>query len=610
MSRIKRLDPKLIDQIAAGEVVERPASVLKELLENAIDAQSTTITVRIALGGTRLIEVQDNGVGISHEDMSLALDPHTTSKIRTVDDLSSVTTLGFRGEALASLSSVSKLTILSLENSGTKAYEITSTGGEKSEMFVTSRNTGTTVTVEDLFYNVPARKKFLKTPKTEYRKLLDIFIPTAIINPHIHFVFESDGRKVYNFPAIKDVQRGIVHPQRLQEVIKNVNFVNLFYDGEDITVGGAVSHPKHGTLRTSNRYVFVNGRPVWDSGIVKSVTLGTSRFVPEGTKLPFAITVTMPSSQLDVNVHPRKAEVRFANPFRVYSAVERAVKSAFEKDLGKMKMGVNEDKEYHRFRKNGVVSQLKTVDHENFGTGKNYNVKESLQFSKMIIQDSADHGKSIQPGLEDATSVEASIKPRITEDQISKATQFLGRYIVASIRKELWIIDQHAAAERIRFEKLLDEYGQRKVEVQQLLTPIEIDASEQDCIFVEEQKKVLQGLGYLVEVKSGKVLVTGVPLVLSSGDNSAMFKKIVEDLQKYEDFVDKERHLKEKYRNSIIATLACHSSVRMNRRLSDVESLDIIRSLFSCSNSYSCPHGRPIVWRLSIGDVDSHFDRQ
>ncbi len=604
MPKIRKLEPNVVDQIAAGEVVDRPASVLKELLENAIDSGATKITVKVVEAGIKKIEVQDNGCGIEKEDLEIALDSHTTSKIETIEDLANVMTLGFRGEALSSIASVAVVTIQSMPSAALEnhvANEIVASDGKTSKVSATTRDIGTTVRVENLFYNVPARHKFLKTPKTEYTKLLEVFIPIVIINPQIHFVMESDGKVVYNLPLVEKSERGMIHPQRLTQILKKYQFVNLFYDGDGVTVGGVVAHPKHHAAKVGNQYVFVNGRAIWDNGIAKAVTLGANRFIPDGHKVPFAVAINIAQDQVDVNVHPRKAEVRFANPYRVYSAVENAVKKAYESTLQ-----MNEsDKEFSRFRTsaNSVDSTPSFVssprEQQNFGQNKRYGVEQSLRFSRMLL---ADSGKDIS----DEQPVQHL---NYANDREISARQFLGRYIIASFGEKLLIVDQHAAAERIRFEKLLDQYAGRGIEIQQILAPISVELDKSHMAFLEENQEIMKNLGYDFKLIGDNVEIIGVPSIIAQADHGKLFEELIEEIKDLGEISDAEGHLKDKYRDSIIATLACHSSVRMNQRVSDIEAASLVRELMKCRNSYSCPHGRPVMWELTKREIDVHFDR-
>jgi DNA mismatch repair protein MutL len=628
MGKIQTLSKDVINHIAAGEVVERPASVLKELIENAIDSGASKITVSVRDGGIKKVEVADDGSGISEDDLDIAVESHSTSKISGIDDLSKIETLGFRGEALASITAVSKTEIITATDDEAGARALAVDGGEKGNIEQRSRDRGTTVTVTDLFYNVPARRKFLKTPSTEYRKIIETFYPIVLVHPEIHFVLESNGKVVKNLPAVQDASSGTLHPQRVGELFPDLDLVELFYDGNGITVGGFTAHPSHQRKSTRDRYIFVNGRPIWDSGIAKSASIGMARFIPDGTKVPFFISVTVPFDQVDVNVHPQKSEVRFANPYRIYSAVESAVKRSFEDTLGKVVGKYADSQLSRRFRQDGVVSagsdedrQGKQVprqsrDDHDWSPPPRYDVEKSLAFSKMILEESGD--MSMDAGRDDFNqdasqrdeeSRDHEFQGRIEVEGEIHAEQFLNRYIVAQIEDALFVIDQHAAAERIRFETLLNDHKDKGIEVQSLMLPVSIALAETEALFVEEMSGIFKELGFDIRVDGETVSLSGIPAILSSGDHEALFRSVLADLQEYDEIGSKKKVLEDEYRDSLIATMACHSSVRMNQRLNQKEAESIVRDLLKCKNSYSCPHGRPIVWKITQEEIDRHFNR-
>jgi len=432
---------------------------------------------------------------------------------------------------------------------------VTSTGGEKtaasieisegvrSSVSSVGRERGTTVTIKNLFQSVPARRKFLKLPQTEYRKIVETFFPIALIHPEIHFLFESEGKVVYNLPAVHSASSGALHPQRVKELLPNLEFIELFYDGEGIIVGGFAGHPRHQGPKVGTRYVFVNSRPIWDGGVARSVETGASRFISQGMKIPFLISLNMPYAQIDVNVHPRKQEVRFANPYRVFTAVESAVKRSFQDSL-REELLEKEDESVSRLRRGGVVSSF-GVSEENeqfmkttsdgghrFGRPSRQAVEESLSFSKMILNDSneareydSSNGQSV---LDQVPSGNVSESDAL--DYVS-ARQFLGRYIVAEAKGALMIVDQHAAAERIRYEKLLCDYAADGVESQALMLPVEFSVSDAEALFVEEIRDVIAAFGYTVLVQGSKISISSVPLVIATGNHEHIFREILQDLQ-------------------------------------------------------------------------------
>ncbi|MCC7304239.1 DNA mismatch repair endonuclease MutL, partial [bacterium] len=330
MSEIKRLNQQTINQIAAGEVVERPASVVKELMENAIDAGATQIDVIITDGGLTKIEIKDNGKGILTEDLSTALERYATSKLTTSEDLESINTYGFRGEALAAISAISKTTILTTRNGSTNS--ITSNNGNLSKITPGSRSQGTTIVIENLFESVPARQKFMKSADTEYKYILKTFTQFALLNGKIHFTLTNNGKEVYNLPS-SEIE--LLPKERVAKIysLNPSELLPIQHEEYGIKVQGYLVHPKLLTSNSKFLVSFINNRPVEDKGIFKAMQQGISDFVPDFFKPTGIVSVSLSSEQVDVNVHPRKTEVKLINPFRVYAAVTHAVKASLQTNL-------------------------------------------------------------------------------------------------------------------------------------------------------------------------------------------------------------------------------------------------------------------------------------
>lgn len=620
MNSIFELSTDLVNHIAAGEVVDRPSSVLKELLENALDAGATKVSIRVKKGGIDLIEIADNGSGIDRDDLEVIASPHSTSKVFELEDLERIDTLGFRGEALASIAAVSKMTIVTEKTGDRTASSVEIVNGVRSQVGSASRERGTTVSVRNLFQKIPARQKFLKLPPTEYRKLVELFIPLALVHPEVHFVFESDGKVVYNLPRVDTALTRSLHPQRVKELFPHLVLVDVFYDGEGMIVGGFAGHPKHQSHKVDARYIYVNGRSIWDNGIARAVIAGAARFIPEGMKIPFFITLSIPHGSVDVNVHPRKMEVRFANPYRVYAAVEAAVKRVFQDSLREELM-TEGDVSARRLRGTGVTTRMQPGHYSDellrdtsdktyrFGRPSRQNVAESLAFSKMLLEDS----QQAEPNVRESGVLLE--RPAFAErlaigisDHIS-AKQYLKRYLVSEINGALFIVDQHAAAERVRFEKLLHDYASKGVEMQSLMIPVVVTLSDTEALFAAEMKDVLETFGYGWSLSGSHVSITAVPSILLHAEHESLFREILGQLQEFELTEGAHEKLQEKYRDAVIATMACHSSVRMNQAVSDSEATQIIRDLLACENAYSCPHGRPIMWRVTPAEIDEKFNR-
>ncbi|WKZ31070.1 MAG: DNA mismatch repair endonuclease MutL [Candidatus Dojkabacteria bacterium] len=613
MADIKKLPQELINQIAAGEVIERPASVVKELIDNSIDAGADIIKIRINKGGLELIEVSDNGIGISSDMLGLAFEAHSTSKIDSLEDLNNLLTMGFRGEALSTIVAIADVTAIS-KHSEELAYKIAFEGITPTGIEPAARDVGTTVMVKNLFGKIPARRKYLRSAETEYRKVMQIILPYLIIYPNVAFNIEKDGRTIYNLPKIQGVTSRTLHPGRFREVVRAdfaEEMVDIFYEGEGMKIGGLVAHPKFHQSKVNHIYTFVNGRPVSERGLVKSVIQGFDRFIPHGDKVPLVLMVEIKPDLVDVNVHPRKEEVRFINPYRVYSAVEQAVASALSQQI-KSEYSSNisydgvahEDNAYSRLR--SIVSSSQGDGYSSSGTAvldfsrQNRSVDESIRFSENLLRDQSE-----------SLPVFDSENGEVKLGEILNVAQFFKKYIFVQFESELWVVDQHAAAERITFEKLLSNYNQSgsggaTLDVQNLLVPEHIQLEETELIFMKENTYFLESLGFSVEVDNTGLKVTAVPVEFHEADLTKLIKEVV-DLGEYEE--GEMLFDLNKQRENVLATIACHNSIRTNQKLHYSEGRSLVEQLMKCDNPYSCPHGRPIVWRISLTELDKNFDR-
>lgn len=599
--KLNRLSPEVVNQIAAGEVIERPASVLKELLDNSIDAQATKIAIKIKNGGLDMIEVSDNGIGIPSENLPEIFDAHTTSKIKNMEDLNTLVSMGFRGEALSSITSVAKVQIQSKYKEEDFANEISYSENRKSEMKKCAREEGTLVRVEDLFYNIPARKKYLKSSQTEYRKIYELISKYLLAYPNIHFVVEKDGKKVLDMPIVKGFAPGDITEERSNEIFQEGGNLRIFYDGSGISIKGLSAHPSSHKAKSSKQVVFVNHRAITDRGIIRAVYEGYSRYLPFGEKISFVLSIDIKPELVDVNVHPRKEEVRFENAFRIYSAVEEAVRHTLEKALSFNNIHTEQssngtknafDSIRQSFSESKQVSTPKSYSEITFNN-KASSVRDSLLFSQEVLQNTF----SSQPTelLSQDNEKEAS--------SIRNIFQIFNKYIVVEFEDEyLWIIDQHAAAERINFEKLTNR--ETKSNIQTLLVPQEVKLAKEQILFVEEQKKFFEEMGFAFNIKDSgiDILTTPVEFVF---DIQAMFNEMFE-------LADNPVILKQnfdKLKQDILATVACHLSVRSGQRLEREEMISIYKELSDCKNEYSCPHGRPAIWKMSLSDIDKNFER-
>ncbi|NLE30786.1 DNA mismatch repair endonuclease MutL [Candidatus Dojkabacteria bacterium] len=596
---LNTLPQELVNQIAAGEVIERPASVVKELIDNSIDAKATKIQIRIENGGIDLIEISDNGVGIPQESLNDIFKSHTTSKISSLEDLNSLLTMGFRGEALSTILSVSQVELISKYVGSETASKITFRSFNDFDITKAARESGTVVSVKGLFEKIPARRKFLKTPQTEYKKILDILFPYFLIYPNIHFSVIKDSKQVIELPKVLNSNPNTVEIERVKKVLKDEyidRMIKVFYDGNGIKISGFTAHPSDHQKRYSNQYIFVNSRPIWDSGIAKAVLTGYERYIPFGEKVPYILLIDINPDQIDINVHPRKEEIRFLNPFRIYSSISEAIQRAvstvttYRVDSEFKTPSLNPINDYNSHQSIGKTYSSRDIT---FKANQSSSVKDSLLFSQEVLNDTG-YIKST-----DSVIFEEGYK------KIRNIFQIFNKYIVIEFEDQtLWLIDQHAAAERITFEKLLNS-KEVKLEQQNFLVPISLQYSLNEMTKFENLKEFFSDLGFKYSINKSEINIESVPVEFVNVDLKALFDEVFALGDESRD-ISKELN---KLKDDILATISCHTSIRSGQSLHREEMIDIYSKLIKCENPYSCPHGRPIVWKLTLSEIDSKFDR-
>lgn len=622
-NKIQKLPSDLINKIAAGEVIERPASIVKELLDNAIDAGANKIAISIEQGGIRKIEVKDNGIGIAKDMLPLAFERHATSKISSIEDLNQLLTMGFRGEALSTMTSISEVTAISAVD-GEDAYSIKFKNSTEGEIKPAARDTGTTITIENIFEKIPARFKFLKTETTEYRKILQIITPYFLIYPGIHFIFEKDDKEIYNLPAITDENTPQIELSRAKEVLKSAFLdepIKLFYSGAGVEIAGYIAHPSYHKKRVTDQYIFVNDRPVTDRGIYKSIHTGYDRFIPRGEKMPFIISIKISPDLVDINVHPRKEEVRFINPYRLYSAVENTVHKALQRITQEGltnefaspidSSSSYQDNAFSRLRDGATTTNN---SHNSTNQGTSYKGSASTTSSTPYTKQNNTPTQvtydtlfdSSMPNYEMDNTSDDSINFEIDPSTIINTYQLFNKYIFVEFEKSLWVIDQHAAAERITFEHLLEIDKNKDPDVQQMLVPAQIEMQDTEIEYLNEHQNFFNSLGFEFKINSNSIDVTAIPSEYIDSDIVAIFNAVFDEL------TDDERDLDNNSQTSkenLLATLACHSSIRSKQSLEPEEQKSLVLQLIKCENPYSCPHGRPIVWKQTLSELDRNFDR-
>ena len=593
---LNELSQDVVNKIAAGEVVERPSSVVKELVDNSIDAGADKIQIKVVNGGIDLIEVSDNGSGIPKESLANIFKPHTTSKISSLEDLNNLLTMGFRGEALSTIVSVSDVVLASKYLNSDSAFEIEYKGINDFSVKKVAREVGTVVTVKNIFANIPARRKYLKSAQTEYKKILDILYPYFLIYPNIHFTLIKDEKKVSDLISIPDSKAGSISKERVKDVLKGEftdRMLKLFFNGNGVEIQGVTAHPQDHQKTFANEYIFVNNRPIWDSGIAKAVIQGYERYIPFGEKVPFIINIKINPDQIDVNVHPRKEEIRFLNPFRVYASVTEAVSKVVRASVS---YKIESEFKPTVFTSGSVKKKEYTNRNITFSPNQSASVRDSLLFSKEVLDESS----YIKTGTSDNTQVDEK-----DGEGIRSIFQIFNKYIVIEFENDiLWIIDQHAAAERINFEKFKKIKGGNG-DKQSLLVPAVIPVSESELIVFNELKSIFSDLGFDYEIGKEEIIINSVPVEFINTDFKKLFDEIFSLGNEQSDISKEANKLKE----DILATMACHSSVRSGQSLHREEMIDIYKRLIKCENPYSCPHGRPAVWKLKLSEIDSNFER-
>jgi DNA mismatch repair protein MutL len=586
MATVKLLPQELINKIAAGEVVERPASVVKELIENAVDANANEITVAIEKAGLQKIEVSDNGSGMDKTDAELSLVQHTTSKISNLNDLFNIKTMGFRGEALASISSIAELNLHTYDNKNEPVIVYQRNGKIKSESG-NPRQQGTTVTVTNLFANVPARKKFLRSEPTEYKYTLEVFLNLALANFTIGFKLIKDGKLIYNLLACQKSE------QRILQVFPNItsaDLIPIFCDDPAIKITGFIGHPRIARSDNTQQFLFINSRYIKDGILNKAVKEGFATSIMRDQYPCFYLYYQINPDLFDINVHPRKLEVKFSDPGKMYYLTKTMVNKALNKSL--------QSDFYNKFdalnpeAPRANFTPLSTDGQKQDRSGL---IKESLEFSKLLLEQS-------RLDLQKASATD--ISPQFEFAYL----QVFNTYIIIGEGNKLQIIDQHAADERVRFEAItsqIEKEGQLKS--QNLLLPQIIKLNQLEIETILENYHQIESLGFKFKRQGNNLNLESVPLLLSNENYDKTIRLIVNDLieaggngkQKYERAKDK-----------IIATIACHSSIRAGRKLHQSEVVKLISDLFKCQLPYSCPHGRPIIWEINRYELEKKFKRK
>jgi len=622
--KIRQLDNRLANQIAAGEVVERPASVVKELLENAIDAEASVVSVDIEEGGVKRIRITDNGIGIADEDLPLALARHATSKIASIDDLEAVATLGFRGEALASIASVSKLSITSntsdLPANGRSAY----CEGREMQVSISpqAHPRGTTLDIRDLFYNTPARRKFLRTERTEYARIEEVVKRTALAHPEVAFVLSHNGKVTQRLPAGSadaDLQRRVIGV--CGEAFAHQSVV-VDRVAHGLSLRGWVGLPTFSRAQADLQYFFVNGRVVKDKVITHAVRQAYRDVLYGGRHPAYVLFLDLDANRVDVNVHPTKHEVRFRDSRSVHGFVF----STLGRTLAEVRPGdhtneanVNDlaDSTFEQVSMGLDIPTNRSVDVTSTREERSSVDSASLSSTGLSsmdgswIQDSiGSTSQSMAPrtpaaGFVPQSSVETNFPSGEVPPLGFAVAHLHGAYIVAQNANGMVLVDAHAAHERITYERLKAARAAHGLARQPLLVPISLHLASGEMAAFEEFSSAFDGLGLVVEIAGeNSVLIREIPVILARDNAEQLVRDVLADLSE----VGHSDRLSARI-DEILATMACHGSIRANRALSIGEMNALLRDMEVTENSGQCNHGRPTWVQLSHDELDKLFLR-
>ncbi|MCP3979947.1 MAG: DNA mismatch repair endonuclease MutL [bacterium] len=597
MGQIRVLDDRLIDRIAAGEVVERPASIVKELVENSLDAGARSIEVTLAGGGVKLIRVADDGCGMDREDARTSLERHATSKLRETEDLGAIATLGFRGEALSSIAAVSRFRLSSSVEDGA-GTEIEVQGGEIRDVRDVGRPRGTTMEIERLFYNVPARKKFLRTEATELSHIVRLVTRYALAYPAIRFRLEQGGRELLRTDPCDRLEERIAQIYGREFVERLLPFD--YSDGVNRAHGYA-GRPVEGTSRRDGQHFFVNGRSVQDRTLMHAVGAAYGNTMPRGRFPAMFLLVDVDPADVDVNVHPQKTEVRFRQSSQIHDLVRRAVSSSLSHDSAVPDLA--------DLRPEGKSEELSGV----LRAAKRYlDVRDSAP-SASGWQGGAVEGRTrgdapppaaVQSGWIDAAQEEAEEAPARRAVPLA---QYRDSYVVAQDEQGILLVDQHAAHERVLFERYMEDAEQDRVEVQRLMFPLTLELTPDERVLLEEEADEFRRLGFQFEPFGGETYrLDAVPAVAGDLDPAQLVAELIGEAREARSATLDVAQL----RRQLITSAACQAAIKVNYPLTRDTMQRLLDDLFRTENPTSCPHGRPALFRLGLDEIERAFGRR
>ena len=583
MGNIVLLDDLTINKIAAGEVIERPANVVKELVENSIDAGANKIVIEVKNGGKTFIKITDNGKGISQEDMPISLERHATSKIRKIEDLEKTYTMGFRGEALASISAISTLTMQSKTKEEFTGTKIVAKAGNIIEAEECGMQVGTTILVENLFFNTPVRYKFLKQDATEFRYIKDWVQKVALANPNISFRLLNDGKSAFFTNGNGNIL-DIIYLMYGKEIKENLLEVN--YESDNIKVTGVIGNTLISRDNRKEQIIFLNKRNIKNNVLINSADQAFKGAVGIGKYGFYILNLDMPANFYDVNVHPTKMEVRFKDEDKIYKVVYHAIKSTMLKFEF---LGNNENEEHNE----------EYIENEYEFLTNEYSEKSSNSKSENQEQKEAEHNI--------IANINSKNELRKREEARTVKYKYIGilfrTFIIIEVENEIFLIDQHAAHERVLYEKIKENYKKKVSQnSQMMLMPEVINLTHREMEFVKNNIEIFKNTGFDIEIfGENSVKINGIPDLEYKAKTQNIFMDILDEM------LTNERTSIKDVEERFIATVACKAAVKANMDLSKPEVENLIQSLLSLNNPYTCPHGRPTTIKISKEYLEEHL---
>jgi DNA mismatch repair protein MutL len=602
------LPEQLANKIAAGEVVQRPESVVKELIENSIDAGATSISIVIKEGGKSFIQISDNGSGMNDEDAAIAFGRHATSKIKSYEDLENIRTLGFRGEALASIAAVAHVELKTRRSTDDVGTLVRLEGGVLKEHSKTSTQPGTTISVRNLFYNTPARRNFLKSNNTEFKHIYDVVQRVALSRPDIAIQFSSDGEDLL------DLKSGKIE-ERLKNLYGERHFETLLPFDEQtelLSVSGFIGKPDFARKSRVDQYLFLNKRPIVNRSINHAIFSGYEHLIEKGNFPFYLVFLDIDPHKVDVNVHPSKMEVKFADEQSIYRFIISIVRKALGSNDLVPSLEVNAAKNFdHSFAslRHAALPQHFTGDfgspEKSIFSSPSSNVSQAPAQRDPLNIDKLFSDIPTIPLPEAGRPQQFAHGTRENEAQEGKAIwQLHNKYILSQIRTGLMIVDQHVAHERVLYERALASFENAVPVSQQLLFPHTVQLSPGDFALAKELIPHLQAIGFELKLfGKNTIVLEGVPTDVKAGTEGSILQDILDE------FKNNQHRVKLDARDNVAKSFSCKAAIKAGDKLSEVEMRVLIDQLFATSMPYVCPHGRPVVVKISIGELDRRFMR-